>query len=118
MSRLTTADGKRLGYLTLDLDGGEQSTAFLILVDAEADMVLKATPADADLTIEGAIIQPPLPIVYVDLVTTGIDFSSTGAGQYEVSILVTAADPLSGDGIRRIVEYLALTKNTPALWAA
>jgi len=118
MSRITTEDGKRIGYLTCDLSEGETAELFKIRVQLGAGLILKATPSDADITIEAALIILMLPLVYVDLVNVGIPLDVYGDGTIDAWVRVTAADPLSGDGLRRIVEYLAVTNNSAAQWAA
>ena len=115
MSRLTNTNGTRLSYLTLDLDNGEVSAIFQVRVRCADGFTFKATPGDADLTVE-ARADGDLP--WLDLVE-GIDLSGySDEEQVNFEVRVTAADPLSGDGIRRVVVYLAVTNNAPAQWTA
>jgi len=123
MSRITTTDGKRIGYLTCDLDNGEVSESFLVHISLTAEATVgdgfffKASPTDADVLIEARHYPPGFAELWQNLASPGIDLSGD-VTEFDFEIRVTAADPLSGDGLRRIVEYLAVTSNGAAQWAA
>ncbi len=126
MARLTNTDGTRIGYLAVDLNNGEVSEIFNVLARAAAGFYFKATPADNDVTVE-ARQHSDNPMISFDWVNLsepnfltgkiGIDLSTyEPEAEITFDIRVTASDPLSGDGIRRLVVYLAVSSSSAAAW--
>lgn len=115
MSRLTTTDGKRPGYICWDLSDNEESGVMVLRVTPADGFFLKASPADGDVEIQARETGSGDP--FVDIASTPIDLSGL-TPETPVNFDFKAVVQGSLTDVRRLTAFIGVTTQSAADWDA
>jgi hypothetical protein len=112
--RITSTSGKRIGYICYDLSEGETGATIVLRVIPADGLVLRASPADADVIIQARENGSGDP--WTDIEDTPIDLSGyTEEIPIDFDFRAVAAAELID--VRRLALYVSVTGSAPAQWA-
>lgn len=114
-NRLTTTDGKRVGYVSWDLSDNETSGITVLRVVPADGFFLKSSPADGDVQVQARETGSGDP--FVDIAATPIDLSSL-TPETPVNFDFKAVVQGSLTDVRRLVMFVGVTTQSAADWDA
>lgn len=110
--RITNTSGKRIGYISYDLSDGETGATIVLRVIPAGGLVLRASPADADVIIQARENGSGDP--WTDIEDTPIDLSGY-TEEIPIDFDFRAVAGILTD-VRRLAIYISTTKSSSANW--
>jgi hypothetical protein len=112
--RITNTNNKRIGLISYDLSEGENGATIVLRVIPADGLVLRASPADADVIIQAR--ENGSMDAWTDIEDTPIDLSGyTEEIPIDFDFRAVAAAELID--VRRLALWISVTGSAPALWA-